>query len=77
MPDQEPPKVVAPLYKRCGWRLHRWIMIQSGSSSARMFDFWCWVLDKIEAVCGEPPENAAFHTLIDAWISMQKDEDEH
>lgn len=52
-------------------------MIQSGSSSARMFDFWCWVLDKIEAVCGEPPENAAFHTLIDAWISMQKDEDEH
>jgi len=40
-----------------------------------MFGFWCWVLDRLEAVFGEPPENAAFHRLVDAWCEMDHDED--
>lgn len=56
--------------RRCGWRLHWWATIRCGNSSERMLGFWCWVLDRLEAAFGEPPENAAFHALVDAWCEM-------
>jgi hypothetical protein len=40
-----------------------------------MLGFWCWVLDRIESAFGEPPENAAFDALIDAWCEMDRDND--
>ena len=41
-----------------------------------MFGFWCWVLDRIESVFGEPPENAAFYAIVDVWCEMDHDDDE-
>ena len=64
------------LVRHCGWTLHRWATLRCGKCSDRMFGFWCWVLDRLESVFGEPPENAAFHALVDVWCEMDHNDDE-
>ncbi len=56
--------------------MHTWATIRCGNSSNRMLGFWCWLLDRLESAFGEPPENAAFHTLVDAWCDMNHAEDD-
>ena len=64
------------LVRRCGRTLQRWATLRCGKCSDRMLGFWCWVLDRLESVFGEPPENAAFDSLVDVWCEMDHDDDE-
>ena len=74
--DELEPSPCTSLVRRCGWRLHRWATIKCGNSSERMLGFWCWVLDRLEAVFGEPPETKIWNVLIDAWLEANPEEDE-
>ncbi len=67
-------RTIAETVEALGWKLHRWATIRCGNSSDLMLGFWCWVLDRLEATFGEPPDDA-FHSIVDAWCETDHDEE--
>lgn len=76
MTDENQSVASASFVLRCGWKMHHWATIRCGNSSERMLGFWCWVLDRIETLFGEPPETKIWNVLIDAWLEANPDDDE-